>query len=79
VSDILTAALMDLAEHPDSSAKEIAGRIGRNDRDVFGALDNAAYAGRCQRWRGTSGPWRWEIPPGYETAAETTTSEGGTE
>ena len=57
--DILT----DLAYHPDSSAREIAQRLGLDDRNVFRLLDNAAYSGACQRWRGTSGPWRWEIPP----------------
>ncbi|MEU4558398.1 hypothetical protein AB0F72_08410 [Actinoplanes sp. NPDC023936] len=59
--DILSRALADLIEHPESSAREIAQRIGvRDDRLVFKALDNAAYAGRCQRSRWDRGPWRWE-------------------
>ncbi len=66
MATILERALADLAEHPDSSARDIAKRLGVNDRTVFGALDNAAYDGKCQRWHptgGTGGPWLWEIPP----------------
>ena len=60
--DILSRALSDLAEHPDSSAREIARRLGiRDDRRVFKALDNAAYDGQCQRSRTGQGPWRWEV------------------
>ena len=62
MKDLLARALADLAEHPDSSAREIARRLDANDRDVFHVLDNAAYQGVCQRWRGRSGPWRWELP-----------------
>lgn len=60
--DILHRALADLTEHPDSSANEIARRLGiRDDRLIFKVLDNAAYDGRCQRSRtGSGGPWRWE-------------------
>jgi hypothetical protein len=59
--DILSRALADLTEHPDSSAREIAQRIGvRDDRLVFKVLDNAAYEGRCQRSQDGHGPWRWE-------------------
>jgi len=66
MQDILAGALVDLAEHPDSTAREIAQRLGvRDDRTVFKALDNAAYDGKCQRWHpgGSGGAWRWEIPP----------------
>lgn len=63
---ILDRALADLAEHPESSAREIAQRLGiSDDRWVFKVLDNAAYEGRCQRSReGTGGPWRWEASCG---------------
>lgn len=61
-TDILSRALADLTEHPDSSAREIAQRLGiRDDRRVFKALDNAAYDGRCQRSRTGQDPWRWEV------------------
>jgi hypothetical protein len=56
--DILT----DLAYHPDSSAREIADRLGLNSRNVFQLLNNAAFSGACQCWREGNGPWRWEIP-----------------
>jgi hypothetical protein len=70
--DILGRALADLADHPESSAREIARRLGiRDDRLVFKVLDNAAYDGRCQRSRTSSGPWRWETNCGaiYEDPA----------
>jgi hypothetical protein len=58
---ILARALADLAENPESSAREIAQRIGvRDDRLVFKVLDTAAYDGRCQRSRTGSEPWRRE-------------------
>lgn len=65
MSSFLDRALADLAEHPDSSAREIARRIGVGDRLVFAVLDRAAYDGRCQRWHpgGSGGPWLWEVPP----------------
>ena len=59
---LLGAALIDLAGHPDSSAREIGRRIGANDRDVFRELDRAAYSGQCQRWQNPGQAWRWEIP-----------------
>jgi hypothetical protein len=67
--DILSRALGDLLEHPNSSAREVARRLGvRDDRRVFAALDSAAYEGLCQRSRDGQGPWRWEAvhpaPPG---------------
>jgi hypothetical protein len=60
--DLLKRALADLAEHPDSTAKEIGQRLGINDRRVFAVLDHAAYDGRCQRWRGNRSAWIWQIP-----------------
>lgn len=64
MSELLERALADLAAHPNSTAREIAMRIGvRDDRAVFAVLDRAAYDGKCQRWNsGTSSAWRWEIP-----------------
>lgn len=72
MSEVLERALADLAEHPNSSALEIARRLGvLDDRRVFKALDLAAYDGKCQRTRTGNGPWRWEIPPaaGWTAAA----------
>ena len=65
MSSVLARALADLAEHPDSSARDIGRRIGVNDRHVFAVLDAAAYDGKCQRWHpgGRGGAWLWEIPP----------------
>jgi len=64
MSDLLDRALADLAEHPNSSAREISRRLGvLDDRRVFKALDQAAYDGKCQRTRTGNRPWRWEIPP----------------
>lgn len=64
MSEVLERALVDLAEHPNSSALEISRRLGvLDDRRVFKALDLAAYDGKCQRTRTGNGPWRWEIPP----------------
>jgi hypothetical protein len=62
--NLLERCLTDLAEHPDSSAKDIAKRLGANDRRVFAVLDHAAYSGKCQRWRksASGGPWLWELP-----------------
>jgi hypothetical protein len=65
-------ALADLAQHPDSSAREIGNRIGRSASDVFNALDRAAYQGLCQRWR-DSGPgwtWFWELPVAHDCKAD---------
>lgn len=64
-ASLLDRALADLGRHPDSSAREIAQRIGADDRRVFAVLDAAAYDGVCQRWHrgGSGGPWLWEIPP----------------
>ena len=62
---LLSRCLADLAEHPDSTAREIARRIGeRNDRNVWRVLNEAAYDGLCQRWRpgNPRSAWRWEIP-----------------
>jgi hypothetical protein len=61
-STVLDEALAFLAQHPGSSARTIAVQIGRHDRDVFRELDNAAYQGKCQRSRASSGPWLWEVP-----------------
>lgn len=61
--DVLARVLADLAEHPDSSARDIAGRIGESYAEVFRELDNAAYKGLCHRWRsGRSGAWLWDVP-----------------
>jgi hypothetical protein len=68
---LLERALADLAEHPNSSAREIARRLNDDGthhgqrisgHDVFGVLDKAAYHGTCQRSRTGNGPWLWEIP-----------------
>lgn len=61
---LLERALRWLLAHPDSSALQIARGIGHPDpRGLFRLLDNAAYDGRCQRWRpGPRAAWRWEIP-----------------
>jgi hypothetical protein len=59
---VAVAALADLLSHPHASAAQIGRRIGRNPRDVFRALDRASYAGRCQRWRASTGAWKWELP-----------------
>lgn len=60
----LEQVLADLIEHPDSTAREIGMRLGMNDRWIFKLLDNAAYDGKCQRWRYSQvgQPWRWEVP-----------------
>jgi hypothetical protein len=64
VRPLLERALDDLAEHPDSSAREIGRRIGIDSRRVFAVLDRAAYDGRCQRWmRAGASVWLWEVPP----------------
>ena len=58
----LERALADLRDHPMSSAREVARRLGvSDDRRVFRAFDRAAYDGRCQRSRVGQGPWRWEV------------------
>jgi hypothetical protein len=63
-AEVLDAALAWLAGNPDSSARTVAAAIGeRDDRYVFMLLDNAAYKGRCQRWRaGIGTAWLWEVP-----------------
>lgn len=68
MSELLDRALKDLAAHPDSTAQEIADRLGADPRLVFRELDTAAYEGRCQRWRDGNprSAWRWEIPEGAE-------------
>ncbi len=71
MSEVLERALADLAEHPNSSAREISRRLGvLDDRRVFKALDLAAYDGKCQRTRTGNGPWRWEIPPAAARAED---------
>lgn len=59
--EVMEDALTWLAEHPDSSALQIARAIGEPDRTVFGALETAELIGRCQRTRlGFRAPWLWE-------------------
>ena len=63
---LLERALAWLADHLDSSARQITRAIGeRDDRWVFRLLDRAAYDGRCQRWRPhPRSAWLWEVPSG---------------
>lgn len=58
---VLAAALADLAAHCDSTAADIAGRIGEPDRRlVFSLLARAEHAGAAVRWRPEGyGPWKW--------------------
>lgn len=57
------AILADLAGHPASSARQVARRLGMNDRDVYRVLKAAEASGRCRRHRETpSAPWLWEVP-----------------
>ena len=59
----LQELLADLAQHPDSSAGDIAGRVGRGARAVYAQLAAAACQGHCQRWKPPGrGPWLWQIP-----------------
>ena len=60
--DLISRVLADLAEHPHSSARGIARRLGvRDDRRIFKLLDIAAYDGRCQRSKTGRSPWLWEF------------------
>ncbi len=64
MNSILELALADIARHPDSTVREISGRIGIEDRHVYAVLGRAAHDGKCQRWKRTrTSPWLWEIPP----------------
>lgn len=78
VSEHLRRLLADVAAHPDTSAREIAQRVGGSDRDVFRTLNNAAYSGLCQCSRASNGPWLWEIPQAVGRALAPTCPDDGT-
>lgn len=61
MNELLERALADLREHPHSSARQVAARLGVDDRRVWRALDTAAYDGRCQRSLPSGrSAWLWE-------------------
>jgi hypothetical protein len=52
-----------LAQHPGSTARQVAGGIGYPDSvHVRAMLVLAERAGRAQRHRTGAGPWLWEAP-----------------
>jgi hypothetical protein len=67
------AALRWLADHPGSSAQQIATAIGeRSPRYLFMLLDRAACKGWCEGTRDTAnGPWLWKVPVGCQAQART--------
>lgn len=58
-TDVITRVLDDLAGHPGSAAKEIAGRLDLNGQIVFLVLKTSEEHGQARRTPGK--PVRWQI------------------